>query len=148
MGAGDYLAGDGLAGFDPAMVPAPPPTHVAGRVALYDPATRDFRRLADGTIATVHPVDQAAALAAGVAAGSIASATSIGNELGAIPFLGTDFVARATDAVRRAFAALVARGDVALLAIDAEQPGETASATFITYRNLRLIGAPPQTLIA
>jgi len=79
MGLGSYPAGSTLGGVDVNAFSAA--TAVFSASAKWDPNQRVVVLNSDGTVATVHYVDQQVALALGIELGSIPSAPSVGIRL-------------------------------------------------------------------
>ena len=146
MGAGSTYAGAGLAGADiqassPAAVPM-------ANAAQYDPRLRIIVQNADGTVATVHPVDQTVAYCLTIKKGTISSDPARGFDWEKLRATAPAARARAAkDLVNLALAAPLAAGDVKILKVVLDQaPGRMGVST--TYINLRLYGSGSQTLAA
>ena len=75
-GAGTTYAGAGLAGADPQTLSTP--VAPMANAAQYDPRTRTLVTNADGSVATVHPVDQTVAFALTIKLGTISSVPTVG----------------------------------------------------------------------
>lgn len=144
MGAGDFATPEGDAGFDP-LVEAPSVVAATMPEAwFFDPRLRLFP-LENGEAVSVHPIDQAVALAALTAAGGLASVPE--NGLDTVDLRrasATTMQATVTDVVRRALAALVEAGDVEFLGAPLGVAGRPLF--YVDYRNLRLAGAPQRKL--
>ncbi len=144
MPLGSYPLGAGPLGFDP--VSSASAAGVAQPQApLINPATHDAVLLEDGALLGVHPVDQAVALAFGVARGTLGSAPDQGNSLGELEHAGRDLEAQVEQRVRQALTVLVDRGDISLDRV-VTQRREGGFVSEITYQNLRLPGSAPRTL--
>lgn len=142
MGAGDYAAGDSPAGFDAVLPPSPRTTLAPVSAAFFDPSVRDFPLDANGRVVSVHPVDQAVALALSVDTGAIGSVPELGHDLRRIPRgTPTTLTSYARDAVARALKALVDRGDVTVVEVTASVPFRGGLFVSVSYRNNRL--SPP-----
>ncbi len=135
-GAGSFPAGTGPAGFDPVGDPSAPGGAVPSAL-LVDPFTHDARALAGGQLAGAHPVDQAVALAFGVAYGTIGSVPGQGHTLGEIEWQSKDLEAQVESRARQALAALIQRGDVRLRSVVTTRLPSGFFAD-INYTNLRL----------
>ena len=86
--------------------------------------------------ASLHPIDQAVALALTVERGKVAGSPALGLDRAALRFAhGARAAAIARDAVRRALAALLAdrRIDILSVDVDVTTPGQLRMA--VTYRN-------------
>lgn len=139
MGAGSNYAGAGLAGADPqALSPAAVPM---ANAAQYDPRLRVIVQNADGTVATVHQVDQVVAYNLTLKLGTIASDPTRGfdwNKLKATAPQARQHAA--VDLVKRALAAPLAAGDVTVVSVQLVQSlGRLAVVT--NYINNRLPNA-------
>lgn len=139
MSAGLYPAGSGPAGFAPVAPLSSAPVPQPG-VPLIHPGSHDAVPQDDGTLEAVHPVDQAVALALGIKAGTVGSATSIGNLLSDLEYASRTLEVLVRQRVDTALAQLTARGDVALVSVVTTRiPG--GFTVDITYRNLRLLSS-------
>lgn len=139
MGAGQFPAGIGPAGFDPVADPSPPRTTPELSALKFDGASRDWVMLADGRYEAAHPVDQKVALSLLVELGTIASATNIGSKLKKIRPGGASMRAQVTDAINTSFplSALLANGDVETDAIEIELTTSGYNVAYY-YFNLRI----------
>lgn len=108
---------------------------------LYDPRTRAFN-----TAISMHPVDQAVAIALGVKLGSCTSAPKVGlakpsmRNPGGQGAGGQSLQRRCYNAVVTALAALLASKDIVLVAVEPQlDPNATGRLLLaVTYKNLRL----------
>ena len=148
-GAGTFSAGNGSpAGLDPVQPPSavaivPKPT----QPPLFDISIRQFRRNSDGTLATIHWVDQAVALAMGIPAGGITSAPGIGNTLRKIKrAAGPRLQSDVKDAILVALGALIARNDITIVELTVLTPVPSQILIALTYVNMRLLPTQPTTL--
>lgn len=139
MALGDYLAGLGLAGYDP-QIPPGAPRNVQPPAALrFDGASRDFPLDANGFYQESHSVDQEVDLVLCVSRGAIASASSVGNKLRTISRVSKSVAeALARTYIREGLAPLVAAKSIQVqdIAIDQSVPGRLLFA--VTYLNLEL----------
>lgn len=138
-GAGRYPAGMGPAGHAPVRGLSPR-TDVAPVVApFFDPATRDYPLSPGGQLQSVHPVDQAVALALSVEHGAIASDPGFGHKLRKLPRGDRASVKNAAaDVVAQALKTLTDRGDVTVLGVEVELPRRGVVVVDVRYRNNRL----------
>lgn len=137
MGAGDMLAGDGLAGDDSLLAPVEIP-HVRPAAIFFDGATRDWPLDADGHYIGIHPVDAAMQMAVMVGVGTLPASTTTGNTLPSNEYLDPRTIdAKVKDAIRIATKRLVDRGDVT---IDSVTPEIRGGSLFVevAYFNERL----------
>lgn len=114
MGAGDLLAGDGLAGDDDLALATE--TRRARPVAIsFDGTARDFPLGDDGRYVEIHPVDSAMQMACMIGLNGLASSPGTGNGLRDLEYLDPlRLNARVQDNMRLATARLVALGDVTI----------------------------------
>ena len=140
MGAGSGSAGVGLAGVDPLPLSVTPGPMTGA--AQYDPRTRTLVMNADGTIATVDPVDQEVAFCLTIKKGTISSNPTRGfdwDRLRATP--SSSRAHAATDLVKLALRKPLSRGDITIISVQLfDSPGRLGLIT--TYANNRLAGAP------
>lgn len=136
---GAFGAGDGSAGFGVGSArPAP-------AAMLFDPTTKDLRLNADGTFATVDPVDQEVALALCLRRRSIGSAPDAGSDVRNLARQGgRDYQAKVEDIVRRALKLPLARGAIRIVAIGVQTPIRGTTFVQVTYVNLTLESAKRQ----
>jgi hypothetical protein len=137
MGAGEFYAGAGTAGFDP--VTTVPPTAIprAPTAIAFDLAT-GRHLFANGAPVPQHPVDQAVLHALGIEVGSLQASPTVGQRFRTIRGLAT---ARGPAAARAeteaALASLLAAGDIELQSV-AIAPGRGGVPEIqIAYKNLR-----------
>lgn len=146
MPAGLTRAGTSLAGVESLARSAAVGIAAPYLAVLFDPKTRQFN-----PAISVHPVDQAVAIALGIALGSCTSAPKIGlrkpllrnatGQAGASnPPGGASLQRRSYDAVTAALSTMLANKDVLLVGVEPQQdpsvPGRLILA--VTYKNLRL----------
>jgi hypothetical protein len=140
MGAGDYPAGIGPAGFDPVQSPSQRLVLYAPPSLYFDLSTRSFPYDARGALVGVHPVDQEVELALGITAGSLGSAPAQGHTLRFITSPSApDAERQVEDRVNRALARLLERGDITVRSarfVRPAPPGRLLVA--VEYVNLRL----------
>lgn len=138
MGAGQYAAGYYPAGFDPNTVTARKKVAQTDPV-LFDLATHNTLRDADGLLKTIHWVDQAVALALGVDQGSFAAQSKLGNRLRRIKrSAGPTVAAQCRDAVENALSALLNRRDIAISKLAVDTAVRNRIVVTVAYVNLRL----------
>ena len=122
------------------------PQVVAQRTTTYpqamqfDPGLRQFVQNADGSMASIHPVDQKVALALGIENGSIPSATSQGHKIRQL-LNRLDPSKRpqvATQEVRRVLADMITAGDVILVLVAVDASRGDSTRVNVTYVNTRL----------
>lgn len=132
-----------LPAYDPARIVSPP------SALLFDGATADNPLLTSGQYASIHPVDQAVALALLVRSGTLASAPNVGARFREIRKIIATTPAQATDFARQALATLVAAKSIAVLSIVVEANQSSGSFVIVVnYRNLRTgIKQPARTVI-
>jgi len=119
MGIGDHPCGVGPCGFAPVGAPTVRSTATAA-IPYYDPAIRGLPILANGDLATAHPVIQEASLAIGVVLGSIPAAPTVGLNVKRILQARREDVPQvATDEVNVALKRLIDAGDVRVIRVTA-----------------------------
>ena len=137
-GAGTFGAGLEPAGLDPVGAFSPKPSlGTQPRALLFNITTRQHVINADGTMASVHPVDQRVTLALGVKLGSIPSAPGVGNKLRTITRGSlAQLTAQANDYVEQALIAMTTAKEISVISIGvfAPQPGQLI--VQVTYTNL------------
>lgn len=147
MGAGEFDAGEGLAGEDPVPAFAQPRNVTPPVALLLDGRTLDFPLDTTGLYRSVHPVDQEVALALMAKFGTIAGAPDTGNKLRLIRKLGPRTKAEATNIVNEAIGALIAANDIKLLDLTIEtRTPQGALLVAVSYQNLRLKPSQPRTV--
>lgn len=143
IGAASSPAGAGYAGAD-----IPSLSAVVAPIAnpeFYVPLARSTALNADGSIQTIHPVDQTVIFNLSNKLGSVPNDPTRGLDLDAIR-IATDNrkLQVAQDRVKRAIATSIASGDVKLVSVvlqDKPPPGYLGIT--ITYVNLRIANATP-----
>lgn len=140
MGAGDYGAGLGGAGFDPVLPASSPITDAAPPLAVYfDLATKTYLSNADGTLKGMHPVDQRVVLALGIEAGSLTGVPSQGHRfrsrLSRVPPATIPRIA--LDETRLALKNLLLAKDILLLAVETDTTVRGRVLIAVTYVNMR-----------
>jgi hypothetical protein len=136
--SGDLEAGEGEAG---EAIPSPVAGAklVAPSALQLDPVTRRHVLNADGTFASLHPVDAQVVNALLIARGKLRSSPETGN---GIWELQSPHEARAKafveDQVRLALRDLTSAGDITILAIVFETSGQYATLVGVDYYNNRL----------
>lgn len=146
MGAGTAPAGQGGAGLN--LLPAlSPPRNVTPPISLrFDGATADFQLDDQGRYKSIHPVDQAVALALLVRLGTLGSVPSMGAGFRNIRKIGPTTPNQVENMARVALARLVQAQSIKILSIQVEtkrKPGSIAIA--VSYTNLRTNPAKPET---
>lgn len=137
MGAGEFDAGGGEAGFD-AVVTVPPTAIPRAPAAIAFDLATGRHLFADGAPVAQHPVDQAVLHALGLEAASLHASPAVGQRFRAIRGITT---ARGPAAARAeteaALASLLAAGDIELQSV-AIAPGRGGVPEIqIAYKNLR-----------
>lgn len=148
MGAGDFCAGDGDAGEDPVAPPSPASDNVPPAAAYLDLGSKNFLLNADGTMASMHPVDQAVQWSFAIRRGTHKADQRIGHTFfQAPPLTGAakqkDLEARAQDAFP--FSKLIAQKDVQFIGVTVADPKKGETGIVVAYRNLRLDPTQTQT---
>lgn len=147
MGAGDFPAGMGPAGFDPVVAPPPPRDAKLPSAIWFDGATRTFLFDAQGRLVPIHPVDQSVALSILVELGKLSSAPTVGSS--ARRATGTTEAARLADVETRMRAAVKRRvdaGDIQIVAIVVTSPVPGRTVARFRYLNLRIPGSQVRTV--
>jgi len=138
MGAGDFPAGVGPAGFDPVADPSAPGSRQPAAI-LFDLATKRYLFNPDGTAQEIHPVDQAVAFAFGFEQGSCPSTPNVGNRIRAeIRRLLPSSANKAIDLAKLALKRLTDAGDIQIVAIEPSSPVRGRFIVHVDYVNLRL----------
>jgi len=137
MGLGAYALGAEPAGLDPVLPPSPQAGVGAPPTALkFDLTLRQWVFNANGTLASVHPVDQRVVLALGFALGKIPAAPGIGNTLRSIPrVVPATIEAQVDSAVHAALDDMVTSGEITINEIDV-WPQTNGFITQVVYTNL------------
>ncbi len=148
MGAGDFEAGLGLAGEDPLPELSPARNVTPPDALWFDGATADFL-LENGLYRSLHPVDQAVALALCIRQNTLGSAPNTGNLLRTIRKLGPTTAATADTMVRNALSSLVLNGDIEIREVQVQtRTPQGALLVAVTYKNLRKTAPLPQKIVA
>jgi hypothetical protein len=126
-------------GADAVAAPSAQVSTTASPTALaFDIGTKSFLQNADGTMKSIHPVDQEVNLALGIEAGAIASAVDVGHRMRRIlRASGPTVAAAARDEVNRVLARLLARRDIKLLGVDVDTTTRGRIVAIVRYVNLR-----------
>jgi hypothetical protein len=139
MGAGDFQAGAGPAGFDPVYVPATPSPPFLPRAPFFDPSINQFLTLDEnGNPIDMHPIDQIVTLRLTTRKGQSKSATSLGTRLAIVcaRLPAPKVLQTAYNEVRSVMQDLITNGDVLLLSVTVKQlRGQNVFA--VAYVNLR-----------
>lgn len=150
MGAGQFPAGLGPAGEDPVAQASRASNNSPPNAAYLDLKARNLLLNADGSTASMHPVDQAAQWSFLIRRGTLQADPRVGHTFFDAPALTgaaklNDLRLRARDAFP--FSRLIANRDVEFIDIQLADPkkGETGIGVF--YRNLRLDATKTQTAI-
>jgi hypothetical protein len=141
MGAGQFAAGAGGAGWDPVYIPAPPNPVLPPRAVKYDPSIKQFVLVdSSGNAIDVHPVDQIVALRLTTEQGQSASSPKLGTRIralinGAAPAKHQQI---ARSEVLRVLKDLLDAGDIKLIDVVATTNATNGAVAFvISYTNLR-----------
>jgi hypothetical protein len=137
-GAGTFGAGTGGAGGYPVFRPGYPLVLPLSAL-LFDLKTRSFVQNADGTLAHIHPIDQAVAFLVYFQQGSVPSDPTLGNRIQkrverASPRVIPSIV---NDEITRALAPLTANNDIKLLSIVVDVATRGRVLYAVSYVNLR-----------
>ncbi len=147
IGMCSAVCGGGLCGAD---IPVPStPVAPIDNPEFYVPLSRATALNADGSIQTLHPVDQEVIFNLSNKLGSIPNDSTRGLDVDAIRRAPDNRkLQTAEDRVALALSALVANGDVAILDVSLEDPAPAGTLGLtVNYRNLRLpTGTPPKTV--
>lgn len=139
MGIGSFPAGMGPAGGDPIPDPSAPIFKPPIQAAKFDIGTKTQVQASNGTLVSVHPVDQEVNLRLGIEEKQIASAVTVGHRIRQITRSGgPDVQSRVIDAVNIALADPLARKDIKILGVDVDAKtvrGRIVVA--VNYLNLR-----------
>lgn len=138
MGAGAFPAGVGPAGHDPSA-PAPANPAELPAAARFELFGQTFPRDTNGQLVGVHPVDQAVALALGIAIGTVAAVPNLGLDIARLKRTRREAMQNAVnDVVRAALQSLIAAGDVQLLGSPLAENSAGRPWFYVDYINLRL----------
>lgn len=142
MGAGSFPAGSGPAGEDPVAAASPASANVPPLAAYLDLGLRDFLLNADGTIASMHPVDQAVQWSFAIRRGKHKADQNVGHTFFESP-PGLSGAAKVNDLSFRAqdaypFSRLIKSGLVAFAGVDVASPKSGETGIAVRYRNLVL----------
>lgn len=142
MGAGDFAAGDGPAGEDPVAEPSAASANTPPPAAYLDLGLRDFKLNADGTTASMHPVDQAAQWSFAVVRGTHKADPRVGHTFFSCP-PGISGAAKQNEMTLRAldafpFSRLVKEGKIAFEGVQLADPKKGETRIAVHYRNLVL----------
>lgn len=140
MGSATQPCGASPLGADSVAAPSAQVVIAASPTApAFDLGTRAFAQNADGTLASVHPVDQEVNLALGIEEGSIASAKDVGHRFRRIiRAAGPTVAAAVRDEANRALARPLARRDIKILSVDTDSTKVRGRIIAIVhYTNLR-----------
>ena len=141
MGAGDFPAGAGGAGYDPPYVPPAPVPPFLPRASFFDPSINQFLgQDEDGTNIDMHPVDQIMALRLTTLQGQSKSLTTLGTRLGIIcaRLQTAKLPQTAYNEVKSVVQDLIDNGDVILVSVTLDPASSPGKNIFdIAYVNLR-----------
>ena len=146
-GAGEWPAGDELAGED--GVPAlSPPRNVSPPVALkFNGTLFLFEDDGSGLLASIDPTDQEVALALLIRKGTLASAPNVGATFREIKKLDRYTPAKVNDAVNLALASLLARKAITLKSAQVETNRRNGRLLIaVSYVNLKRTPTRPTTV--
>jgi hypothetical protein len=141
MGAGAYPAGMGPAGEDPVAAPSRASANTPPAAPYLDLELRDYKLNANGTTASMHPVDQAAQWSFAIRRGTHKADARVGHTFfEAPPLTGAakinDLSLRAQDAFP--FRRLIAQGLIAFEGVQVADPKKGETGIAVHYRNLVL----------
>lgn len=138
MGFGSSPFGIGLFGADVVTASSTRLT-VPPQAAMYDLKTKAFPLDEDdGTIVSVHPIDQIVALRVSMPLGTIKSLPTLGHEFAKLSRLAPDKVQPAAERLVTAmYADLVKRGDITILGVRTATPVRGNNQVGIDYVNNR-----------
>jgi len=140
MGAGDFEAGEGPAGEDPVAAPSPPVSNTPPPAPYLDLGLRDYKLDADGRVAPMHPVDQAAQWSFAVRRGTHKADPRVGHTFFEAP-LGLSGDAKQKDLEFRAqdafpFSRLIKAKLIAFVGVQFADPKKGETGIAVLYRNL------------
>lgn len=140
MGAGDFAAGLGPAGFDPIESSTAVPAEAAAALK-YDASRKDFVQDDDGRLEAVHPIDQQVALSVHLVQGTVSAVPSAGNTKRKVDSIGgKGFEADIRDRILTSnpLARLITNGDVTVAAVLVETGEHGRLLAALEYFNNRL----------
>lgn len=139
-GAGSSGAGAEGAGSEAGPVAADWVDATLPHALFLDPGTMDFPVDDDGNLKSIHPVDHEVLNRLAVALGTIAGLPDFGSELRTIEIASrAKMTAQMRERVNAALVDMVARGDVAVVDVQAYSPMSGRAKFKVVYRNLRLM---------
>lgn len=138
MGAGDELAGVGLAGDDDFIVLPGGRRVPRWNALLLDAETRDFPQDERGFYIPQHPVDARVELSMIVVQGTVKAVPNLGNAIASYRYLTPSIIAKATYEVRRVLKPETSAKNIRIASITVEVQRGTALAVELRYVNLRL----------
>lgn len=141
MGAGDFEAGDGHAGEDPVITSPRVAPNKPPAAPYLDLGLRNYKLNANGTTASMHPVDQAAQWSFAIRRGTHKADKRVGHTFFEAPPLSgdakrIDMNLRAQDAFP--FSRLIAEGKIAFEGVQVADPKKGETGIAVHYRNLVL----------
>jgi hypothetical protein len=141
MGAGAFPAGAGPAGEDPVAAHSAASANTPPAAPYLDLGLRDYRLNADGTTASMHPVDQAAQWSFMIRRGTHKADPRVGHTLFDGPPLSgaaklNDMTLRAMDAFP--FSRLIKDGKIAFEGVQLADPKKGETRIAVHYRNLAI----------
>ena len=130
------LGGIGLPPFPPSSAPSVPQTPLA---LQFDPTVPGFVMNADGTMASIHPVDQKVALTLFIELGSISSAPNVGNKLRTVlnRVQPEQVNAIAGAELNRCLGPFISAGEITLTGFSVTQTGSGRTSLIVAYINLK-----------
>lgn len=149
MGAGDFAAGDGPAGEDPVAPASPASNNSPPAAPFLDLGSKNFLLNADGTVASMHPVDQAVQWSFAIRRGTHKSDQRVGHTFfDAPPLTGeakmNDMRLRAQDAFP--FSRLITSGAVVFEGVQVISPKSGETGIAVHYRNTQIDPTRTQTI--
>jgi hypothetical protein len=142
VGAGDFPAGDGGAGDDPAITTPRVAPNVPPAAPYLDLGLRDYKLNADGTTPSMHPVDQAAQWSFVIRRGTHKADPRVGHTFFESP-PGLSAAAKLNDLNLRAqeafpFSRFIKAGQIAFEGVQLADPKKGETGIAVHYRNLVL----------
>jgi hypothetical protein len=130
------LGGAGLPLFPASSTPGAPQTPLA---LQFDPTIPGFVQNADGTMTSIHPVDQKVALALFIEYGSISSAPTVGNKLRTLlnRVQPEQVNAIAGAELSRCLGPFIGAGEITLTGFTVTQTGSGRTSLSVAYVNLK-----------